>query len=75
MLLALILFGVLYKTDFRLGGMLAGGLSSTLLHEYKRPTIQTSPEVENIPRNGYSSTNSIRSCSRPGYKVIEKDCH
>ena len=74
MLLALTLFGVLDKTDFRLG-MHTGELSSTLLHESNRPTIQTSLEAENVPRNGYPSTNSIRSCSRPGYKVIEKDCH
>ena len=71
MLLALTLFGVLDKTDFRLG-VHAGGLSLTLLHESNRPTIQTSPEAENIPRNGYCSTNSIKSFSRPGGSCLDR---
>ena len=38
----------------------------------QEPTILTPFEAENIPRDGYSSANSIRFDFRPCYKVIKR---
>jgi len=65
MLLVLTLFGVLDWTGFGLG-VHNGGLGSMLLHESSKSTIPTSLAPENIPKDGYSPTNSIRLDSKLG---------
>lgn len=65
MLLVLTLFGVLDWTGFGLG-VHTGGLGSMLLHESSKSTILTSLGPENIPKDGYSPTNSIRLDSKLG---------
>lgn len=69
-LLASTLFGVLDRADFG-PGVHTGGCGSMLCW-FSRSRRLSSLGAENIPRDGCSFTNSMRSASRLGYKVNEK---